>query len=94
MGRLRWYLRDDVLERDNYSCRICQTKKSLEIHHIRHWSKGGDHNPLNLLTLCSPCHNTIHDKLYHKIPSGVNPLDHSDLILSHVAKPTRELVYA
>lgn len=94
MGRLRWYLRDDVLERDNFSCRICQTKKSLEIHHIRHWSKGGDHNPQNLITLCNNCHNTVHHKLHNLIPSGVNPVEHSQLILSYSTNPTRVLAYA
>jgi nitrate/TMAO reductase-like tetraheme cytochrome c subunit len=81
MGRLRWYQREEVLERDNFKCRICQAETDLTIHHIRHWAKGGDHKPQNLVTLCFSCHNVIHKDLKHMIQSGQDPLLSKDIIL-------------
>ncbi|MGL4758642.1 MAG: HNH endonuclease [Patescibacteria group bacterium] len=73
MGRLRWYLREEILERDNFQCQVCSSTDRLEIHHIRHWSKGGDHRPTNLVTLCHECHQIIHYNLAEVICSGVDP---------------------
>ena len=52
-------VREFVLERDNYKCQICESKNKLHIHHITKRCSGGDHNPDNLVTLCSSCHRYI-----------------------------------
>lgn len=58
--------RDRVLQRDNYQCQHCKAKAGsngnikLNAHHIVPKSKGGEHHPDNLQTLCQGCHNAIH----------------------------------
>jgi 5-methylcytosine-specific restriction endonuclease McrA len=85
MGRLRWYIREEVLERDNYHCQICGSNHLLEIHHIRHFSNGCDNRPQNLITVCHTCHKVIHCYIPNLIPSGVNPLLHQNTILDYVS---------
>ena len=53
-----------VLNRDNYKCHICKTKKKnvkLEVHHIVFRSNGGSDEAENLITLCHDCHKKLHD---------------------------------
>jgi Domain of unknown function (DUF222)/HNH endonuclease len=58
-------LRRAVRERDNYRCQYpgCNSRK-VQIHHIRHWSKGGKTKLRNLLLLCRAHHIIIHDLNY------------------------------
>ena len=51
--------RNIVFERDQYRCRICGSKKNLEIHHRIKRRNGGDHTPDNLILLCQICHRYI-----------------------------------
>ena len=55
-------LRRAVRERDRYRCQFpgCNSRK-VQIHHIRHWAKGGKTELRNLLLLCRAHHITIHD---------------------------------
>jgi 5-methylcytosine-specific restriction endonuclease McrA len=51
-------LRPLVMKRDGQRCVLCEATDRLEVHHI-------DENPLNnrtanLVTLCRPCHETVH----------------------------------
>jgi len=42
------------------SCEICTSKKTLQVHHI---DENRDNNGLdNLMTLCSSCHQSVHNK--------------------------------
>ena len=53
-----------VLDRDDYKCHICKTKKKnvkLEVHHIVFRSNGGSNDADNLITLCHDCHKKLHD---------------------------------
>lgn len=52
-------IRDIVKERDNYECRVCNSRKSLEVHHIVKTIHGGNSNLENLITLCTSCHRAI-----------------------------------
>jgi hypothetical protein len=47
-------VRSAVLHRDQGQCQIdgCRSRYRLQPHHIRPRSRGGDHNPDNLVTLC------------------------------------------
>lgn len=53
----------EVLERDNYQCRACGTSGDNKLH-LHHWvyrSRGGEHIPEHLITLCAWCHRYFHD---------------------------------
>ena len=58
-------VRQYVLWRDGYTCRICGAKGSakkevpLHMHHLESRKMGGD-APNNLVTLCSSCHDKLH----------------------------------
>lgn len=53
-------IRQKILERDGFKCRICGDKKILHIHHIVPSSEFDRYNEANdfsnLITLCSCCH--------------------------------------
>src|SRR6185436_471781 len=58
-----------VLERDGYRCRACQSKDSVDVHHLKFRSLGGkDDDPKALVALCRPCHQELH--LYKLAISG------------------------
>ena len=49
------------LNRDNYTCQHCRTKKgTLHAHHIVYRSQGGADTLDNLITLCEECHKKLH----------------------------------
>lgn len=53
-----------VLNRDNYTCQYCKTKKKgtrLEVHHIVYRSHNGSDDADNLITLCHDCHTALHN---------------------------------
>lgn len=53
-----------VLNRDNYTCQCCKTKRgTLHVHHIIYRSKGGSDKMDNLITLCEDCHEKLHGGL-------------------------------
>ena len=58
-------LKQYVLKRDNYLCQSCKKKTKnniqLHVHHIKFRSNGGTNTKNNLITLCEPCHNKLHD---------------------------------
>ena len=64
----REYLRSDkwkekripILERDNYSCRVCGTKDRIEVHHIS-YKYLGDEPIEDLICLCRTHHQEVHD---------------------------------
>lgn len=48
-------LRQSILERDRYTCKHCNIiTHSLEVDHIN--TDPTNNNPINLQTLCKPCH--------------------------------------
>ena len=54
-------LRQKVLKRDNWRCQNCGRRESLEVHHRKMRSQGGDDSDVNLITLCHSCHANEHD---------------------------------
>ena len=56
-------LRKQVLERDNYECKICFSKDNLVIHHV---VPNGPAELENLVTLCRSCHMIVHKFLQKK----------------------------
>lgn len=66
----RWNcLRRMALDRDRHSCRVCDSRDSLEVHH-RSYKNKGHYNLVkeldDLTTLCRQCHQLNHwrDLLY------------------------------
>lgn len=63
-----WHtIRNQILQRDNYTCQHCGSHQNLEVDHIiPAWKLGWDnHNPNNLQTLCKHCHTqkTQHERI-------------------------------
>ncbi len=57
-------LRRRVLGRDGHRCRVpgCGSARFLEVHHLVPRESGGKNVAENLVTLCSGCHATLHEK--------------------------------
>ena len=57
------WLRREALDKANYRCQICNSKKSLEVHHrtYEHIPNEDDHN--DLVALCNACHAHFHERL-------------------------------
>ncbi len=55
------WLREIILNRDQ-ACRFpgCSAQRWLDVHHIKHWIKGGRTDPDNLVTLCRRHHREHH----------------------------------
>jgi hypothetical protein len=53
------------VERDDAQCRYpgCSMRAQLGLHHIQFRSRGGDHSPENLITLCAAHHTLIHQHI-------------------------------
>lgn len=59
-------MREMVLQRDGYKCKVCQATCQLEIDHILSRGKHPrDDRPMNLQTLCKPCHRQKHSRILH-----------------------------
>ena len=53
-------LRQHVLSRDGWRCQACGSMTNSEVHHQEFRSQSGDDSELNLITLCTACHNRTH----------------------------------
>ncbi len=53
--------REQVLERDNYCCRVCNSDERLHVHH-RTYARRGNEDLEDLTTLCEECHERFHEK--------------------------------
>jgi ssDNA-binding Zn-finger/Zn-ribbon topoisomerase 1 len=67
------YLRDVVLIRDRNRCQVtgCPSRVTLHIHHKQPVSKGGQHVPDNLVTLCDFHHGLEPDEGHERIWGSV-----------------------
>lgn len=70
------YLRDVVMGRDNHRCQVtgCPSRLSLHVHHKMPVSKGGEHIPANLVTLCD-FHHALeptdgHERIWGSVKSN------------------------
>jgi len=52
-----------VRARDGHTCRFpgCRNRRFLEIHHIEHWSNGGETAVDQLMLLCTKHHTLLHE---------------------------------
>jgi hypothetical protein len=51
-----------VYERDRWRCILCKYRMDLHAHHVVFRSQGGDDATYNLITVCSDCHEAIHNR--------------------------------
>ncbi len=58
-------IRRAVRERDHYRCRFpgCHSRRT-DLHHIRHWARGGTTSHQNLILLCEAHHVIVHELGY------------------------------
>ena len=56
-------LHRQVLDRDNWQCQLCGSRKNLQVHHRKFRSRSGDDSEDNLITLCHTCHTQAHQEL-------------------------------
>ena len=61
-------VRQCVLVRDGYRCRVCKTREGVDVHHLRFRSVGGEDNTSNCAALCRICHGEVH--AYRLVISG------------------------
>jgi ATP-dependent DNA helicase RecQ len=54
--------RQQVLRRDGWRCQSCGTMSNLEVHHREFRSHSGADSEENLITLCTTCHASVHDR--------------------------------
>lgn len=61
-GRTWQIIRDRYIQAHPL-CERCRTEGRVtvarEVHHIKPLSRGGTHDPANLMALCKPCHSAI-----------------------------------
>ena len=49
-----------IMKRDNWRCQICGSGRHLQVHHKQLRSQQGSDEDLNLITLCTGCHERLH----------------------------------
>lgn len=59
-----------ALQRDEYTCQFCGTRRNLEVHHLLYRSHGGKDDLDNLLTLCHRCHAAVHERTMRVARNG------------------------
>lgn len=52
-------VREEVLKRDGYRCRVCEGNARVEVHHRKKHKPNQNHDHENLITLCSACHRKL-----------------------------------
>jgi len=98
----------EIMQRDNFKCRICgDTKKQLHVHHIFYENEADNiwnYPNESLITLCSDCHKYEHElnlfdqslEIFKKIVLVINePLSmiDIDLIIYQVTMDNPEIDY-
>ncbi|MFZ2238451.1 MAG: DUF222 domain-containing protein [Gordonia amarae] len=57
------HLRKAIIVRDGGACIKCGAPASwTQVHHIEHWSRGGETNLDNGCLVCTSCHDDIHNR--------------------------------
>jgi len=53
-------LRTQILRKDGWKCQACGSLRQLQVHHKQFRSHSGEDRENNLITLCSGCHQLMH----------------------------------
>ena len=78
-------LRKAVYRRDNYRCALCDSPRSIQIHHVMKRSQGGKNDQQNLITLCMYCHAVIHGTRLPDYPEWMNQEELSRAAVEYLA---------
>lgn len=63
-------IRENVLFRDEFACRICGSKTHLQVHHINGRGRFCEDKHMDtVMCLCESCHTKIH--LYFKVCDSI-----------------------
>lgn len=54
-------IKEQILERDKHKCRLCNSKKNLQVHH-RTYDNLYHEDLEELITLCKKCHYIVHKR--------------------------------
>ena len=88
-------LKREILMRDNFKCRCCNSTSSLEIHHVSYIGLGGNELIADLITLCKKCHQYQHDvygydrvTMYYPVVSRFNTSQQNNSVLPEDNKLT------
>ena len=66
-------VRRGIYKRDGFRCALCDSTEGLQIHHVIPRGVGGSSSPMNLICLCSRCHNAAHGSMCCDIPKDTTP---------------------
>ncbi|MEM0202473.1 MAG: HNH endonuclease [Archaeoglobaceae archaeon] len=86
-------IRNLVLERDNYRCRVCGKNNASQVHHIIPKKEGRTEELSNLITLCGRCHmllSPVPDWVVSKV--WKIPLDKVNLERYRVRESYRKII--
>lgn len=78
-------VRKAIYKRDGYRCALCDNPRGLQIHHVMKRSQGGSNSPMNLITLCMYCHNTIHGTRFPECPDYMTPVELHEACIEYLA---------
>jgi hypothetical protein len=69
-----------ILDRDRSKCRFpgCTQKGRLQIHHRRHWTRGGTTDVRNCFLVCLYHHKVLHEGGWHAEGDAADPLTFVD----------------
>ena len=74
----------EVDERDGHQCRVCRKRcnpRAISMldrahhHHMVYRSRGGQHVPESVITLCAACHDAIHVRMELRVTGDANARD-------------------
>lgn len=95
----RWLRKkNEILERDNYTCQRCGATSNLQVHHKEYLAnkKAWEYSNEDLITLCVNCHENEHNIISSPKVGSFYTYEHSDytdyLICYHIDYK-KELVY-
>ena len=77
--------RKAVYRRDHYRCALCDSPRSIQIHHCISRGQGGTNSPMNLITLCMYCHGTIHGTRFPEHPDWMDTTELAQACVEYLA---------
>jgi 5-methylcytosine-specific restriction endonuclease McrA len=84
----RWIAkRNEIKKRDNNECKMCASKKQLQVHHSKYkfGSLAWEYDNRYLITVCESCHKLFHGKVKPaKIEVEINKFKYSENDIRHL----------
>lgn len=78
-------VRKSVYRRDGYRCALCDSVRSLQVHHVMKRSQGGTDDPMNLITLCMYCHGMAHGTRFPEHPDWMTATEVHEACIEYLA---------